>query len=430
MNSNNYVPKAKFGWVDFSPDDRERFNEVMSLLSEPGTVDELGIGPIRNAFSDALFPGITTIMTRAKYFMIVPNIIKDYLLYDFNKVSSIKKYLHNRENELMEEFTRQARNSQNELIDTGIIGYNIAKRRIEKNSDQELVRKPSAIYWNGLKEYRIVHTGDSLSNFLKYLDSLKPDLYSVQNQEELSEEHPYSRLLSIPSTGKNWEEDISILLTETEADFLENKIIDTTKGSLLEALLEDKGLLKTFVDSNNLESFVRVANLEDMPQRLKANLIGAVNFWEVMKGAHILYNILFFDMYNEDERVNELRNDKWEPWLEDMQKFTWSTISPEFIWKVCDEESHNVKDHTMQFIAEWFAESKKRAPNITKLEELVKQQEKHNKGSRNKLSSKKDPDKFRSDDKDWIGFDSLGYRFNNAKQILIDINNGLNGINA
>jgi hypothetical protein len=38
----------------------------MNVLSDPGMVDELGIGSIRDPFSDTLSVGISTIQTRAK----------------------------------------------------------------------------------------------------------------------------------------------------------------------------------------------------------------------------------------------------------------------------------------------------------------------------------------------------------------------------
>jgi hypothetical protein len=43
------------GWVDFSKSDRDRVLSVLRQLTEPGAMDELGIGTIRDAFSDMLF---------------------------------------------------------------------------------------------------------------------------------------------------------------------------------------------------------------------------------------------------------------------------------------------------------------------------------------------------------------------------------------
>ena len=44
------------GWIDFSKDERNKVLNVIHLLDEPGAVDELGFGPIRDAFADFFFP--------------------------------------------------------------------------------------------------------------------------------------------------------------------------------------------------------------------------------------------------------------------------------------------------------------------------------------------------------------------------------------
>ncbi|MDU5597083.1 MAG: hypothetical protein E6040_05205 [Lachnospiraceae bacterium] len=36
----------QLGWIDFSKEDRQKALDVINLLSEQGTVDELGIGTI------------------------------------------------------------------------------------------------------------------------------------------------------------------------------------------------------------------------------------------------------------------------------------------------------------------------------------------------------------------------------------------------
>lgn len=68
---------SAIGWIDFSSEHREKVKTVIDLLASPGVVDELGIGMIRDSFSDTLFPGISTIQTRAKYFLTLPRIFRD-----------------------------------------------------------------------------------------------------------------------------------------------------------------------------------------------------------------------------------------------------------------------------------------------------------------------------------------------------------------
>ena len=65
------------GWIDFSREQRNKVLSVIHLLSEPEAVDELGIGIIRDSFSDIFFPGTSTIQTRAKYFLLTPYLLSE-----------------------------------------------------------------------------------------------------------------------------------------------------------------------------------------------------------------------------------------------------------------------------------------------------------------------------------------------------------------
>ena len=59
-------------WLDFSDAERKRALQVVELLGRPETRDELGLGAIRDAFANALFPGMSTVQRRARYFLFVP----------------------------------------------------------------------------------------------------------------------------------------------------------------------------------------------------------------------------------------------------------------------------------------------------------------------------------------------------------------------
>ena len=72
----------RLGWVDYSKDDKKKALDLLDSIYESGTLDELGLAPIRDGFSNLFFPGITTIQTKAKYFLIVPYALKE--IYDRN----------------------------------------------------------------------------------------------------------------------------------------------------------------------------------------------------------------------------------------------------------------------------------------------------------------------------------------------------------
>ena len=64
------------GWIDFSSEHRQKVQTVLDLLKKRGVIDELGSGMIRDAFAERLFPGISTIQTRAKSFTLTAYLIQ------------------------------------------------------------------------------------------------------------------------------------------------------------------------------------------------------------------------------------------------------------------------------------------------------------------------------------------------------------------
>jgi hypothetical protein len=62
---------STFGWLDADNEQRRRMLEVVDLFKEEGTLDELGIGSIRDALADSLFPGTSYLHTRLRYVLFI-----------------------------------------------------------------------------------------------------------------------------------------------------------------------------------------------------------------------------------------------------------------------------------------------------------------------------------------------------------------------
>lgn len=133
----------QLGWVDFSKEDRQKALDVLNLLSEQGAVDELEIGIVRDAFANYFFPGTSTIQTREKYFLIVPYVLKEAVTGSYGKET---KRILNRID--AEEKSCAIRLLESVLDADGVIG----KRVLPKGW---VARKPSDIYWNGIRTYGI-----------------------------------------------------------------------------------------------------------------------------------------------------------------------------------------------------------------------------------------------------------------------------------
>ncbi len=129
----------QIGWVFNSEKHRQDIETIISLTQDQGTLDELGLGSVRDGFANLFFPGTTTIQTRAKYFLIVPWILED--IYNRNnEFANFPQMLRREEVRVIEELKKK-----NEM--DGLIG---------QDAGEKLKRMPSSIYWTGRKKYGII----------------------------------------------------------------------------------------------------------------------------------------------------------------------------------------------------------------------------------------------------------------------------------
>ncbi len=123
------------------------------MFREQDTRDELGIGVIHDAFSEMLFPGTSTIQTRAKYMLFVPWI---YRTHERKKTPSA---------EIADKARRDEVRLGNAMLTTedtdGIFG---------KEAGAKLQRLPSNVCWSGLRRWGIRHFLGSQEEYHRYLD--------------------------------------------------------------------------------------------------------------------------------------------------------------------------------------------------------------------------------------------------------------------
>ena len=68
---------AELSWIDLTATDRDKIRRVLNLFNEQGTVDELGLGSLRDVISNALFPGTSVLHTRLRYVLFIPWIYRE-----------------------------------------------------------------------------------------------------------------------------------------------------------------------------------------------------------------------------------------------------------------------------------------------------------------------------------------------------------------
>jgi len=414
----NYKPVSELGWIDFSETDKQKVMSVIELLKPDGTVDELGVGVIRNSLSDAMFPGITTIMTRAKYFFIVPRILHDFASKPPGDTKA-REYLRSEENEIIEMLAKQA----DYLDNSGVIGITIARHNKSKPTRhrKELMRKPSTIYWNGLRAYKIypgdltmAHLLDAMENRALHGRMLGHQSAEGETGDDRDAETSNSNIFSLPDYDKNWKQELKIDLIPTEADFLKEKIIDNFPQTLLAQVLKDKKNTTDFLNANSFQDMCDMPFMHNLPPHTREIVLTARNFWRIMYGAHIRYNIVLHGRHGSEQVKNDCV-DEWESWMRAMKSFHWSNFDRDLMWSITKQSTH-LKGYTELFINQWMDKIKNQDFTPEELDALVETQEERNKQSRSKLRLQND-EKYDS----WTGISEMGFRFSNANTIISDI---------
>jgi len=415
---------SALGWIDFSSDERAKVKQVLAALNEPGTLDELGIGQIRDAFANRLFPGMSTIQTRAKYFVTTARLLRDIQMGHANKSKSPHEWLERQEHELAKQLV-----STSQEHESGIIGAESTERG-------GVSRRPSSIYWNGLKTFGIVHTPLSLKEFCSQLANNNHIAHTAydSHQEGVDDDDVdrIARLIDLPDYEENWRADpqLNIHLSASEAKFLQEKLMTSAalEHSVTAQILRIGGvseLLKTAED-NKLSitgeiNFDLMAELmlkhQSVGESCKARLVQAQAFSIAMEGPHIAYNYRLADR-NGFESLAQRLEKQYTEWL--------AAATQEGVFdRLCTDDwfaaiaGSRINPNSIVFVKDCCQLIHRQAAFL-EMVRLVDKRARENKGKRSLLSKKRNSEA-------WAGMRRLDYRWPIARQILSDIDNGLIG---
>ena len=391
----------ELGWIDFSKTDRDKVLDVLDLLGEKGTLDELGIAPIRDAYSKLFFPGTSTLQNRAKYFFIIPFIFKDLELNN-----------HTDNEELADDFEKIEIKCATELIKNnpgakGIVG----KSAIDKG--HWVKRAPSSIYWAGLQKYGIIKFNDSegasIDDLIEIISSKKINMddYKGLGSKKDSAQDNFENNISYDFNiiyDKNWKNNLDINLTPQEGELLKEHIITSCEDSLFSYLLKDE---KVDLDEVvKCKEFADLKKVIDIPKQFLNDYENALAFSDFMEVLIVIYNGLVLDLHKDyaEEFLNT--HD-----LKELSKINIDDL------KVL----HNLEDNKLK---DFLIESQQLMANnnVNGLKECIINREIYLKGNKAKSYHSSDLKKD-----NWFGR-KLDYRFSNAVSIIKDICNSENNL--
>lgn len=385
----------QLGWIDFSREERNKVMATLDLLSTTTALDELGIGTLRDRYADILFPGISTIQTRAKYFVIIPYIFKLAESQNFKRVSDIIPWVNKIEDNLVSILV----NNSGEEDTSGIIGSRALKQ------GKNVKRKPSSIYWNGMRTYGILLDNnvsmDQVATLIYSQKNKKKNIEIFKGEESYDDETAANDMITIFSPihpNYDFEKDINIRLTKDEALYISNHIITSiySRDSLLAYIIKNK------IDVSNL-SFEDLEKLS-MPSDMKNDYRLAKELADFIYGAHIRYNII----YSQNLDIDQV--EAWNKWIDefDVEALRFEDIMIRI----------NCKGTTKDFLKKFLKAAKNK--DIESIDRCIINREKEVKGERAKLCK---PMEYQYNTA--IHNYKLNYRYYSARTIITDILEGL-----
>jgi len=379
--------------------------DVVDLFKEPGTLDELGIGSIRDSFSNGLFPGTSTIHTRLKYALLIP-----WLLQRASRKPTAR--------EMAAEFTRLEYRLIPSLIaggeDEGVIG---------RDARESLKRLPSVVYWGALGAWGIRDADLSRDMYFRRT----ADLRSLTKRRATADD-PESRDLlpgagldlGLPPAPEDLMTGATFDLPGEMEEYLSARIASATQGSLLSWLvLNAPANLAPFGVGEDVPYVWNIASIDDLPADLTLQVDHARRFSEAIYGAPLVYNLLLARKSGQEDLAAqyELALADWEDTIRvDGTMLGWDRND---FWDTVLKFNPRLRDATRHFVDTWLDLVDMDQPLAVSepAAKLIREREIRIKGPRARFASQKALDKWSGS----AGVYRLDYRWGIARSHLEDL---------
>lgn len=376
---------SSIGWLDHDREDADRVRRLISLFSRAEARDELGLGTIRDAFSDLLFPGTSTIQTRLRYFILIPRIMGE-ISPRLPKAPDREATLRRREADLIDQLG-EAQDKR------GLIGADAGK---------DLKRMPSAVYWHGLGRWGIrLAQHDGVASTLDKM-AAGTDCWSPVPEDA-------------PLDG--------FMMTPAERDFIVEQLHGLEVAGSTPAISWLFSNATRFIKALGGRVALREAGLEEAlaamheagaPAPLVEDMRCAASFAQVMHGAALLYNEMLAVHFGDEERVDQYSGelDRWRRGLPRRPLSPGILLGP--VRRILDGRQLN--PITLAFVESWFALAWT-APQGPEARALIKAREQATKPARSRLSKP-------AGKSEWSGASGasrLDFRWATTRQYLLDL---------
>lgn len=375
---------------------------MLSFFKEREARDELGIGGVRDAIADQLFPGTSTIQTRLRYIFFIPWL---YAQLEQKNTSSAA-------------YASVARQAEGRLLqalvdnepptETGVIG---------REAGSTLKRLPSSVYWAALGSWGIRKGDETQQQYFAQADRRRALRAGRRRRDD-------GDMPDSDAGGHAWDiqalklcpasfpDDSRLRLTRAESEFLLDRWNKTHKRSLLTWLAMD---LRRHDVPPEVDRIWEHPGLADFPVGMRDLIVDGRRLDALIRGAALLYNLQLAELDDRDELVASY-TEQLGVWTE--QELTdcagWNL---DVFWPRVMGKGHTITSDTQRFIEEWrdlAIGGTKVGAGSAAARRLIEQRETRLKGARSRFSN-------RAALKQWggaAGTSPLTYRWPIANSLL------------
>lgn len=404
----------QIGYITFNSEERQRVMKVLQIVRDQNAIDELGLGRIRDAFANEMFPGMSTLQRRAKYFAVLPSLYHEATKMNYRNPQEVRKQIIHWEIRLTEMLINGCGISDEKM--TGITGSSTLEAA--KRDETKYVKyDPTYIYQNGMRLYGMIRGNVSLEKLIFDQSELRkkyPERYTnLDTSSDAEEQFGIKQVFVTCGEAYDFEngDKLPIQLTYKEAAFLKNHIETShnSKDSLLAYLLKNEIDVKPyFADFEKTKSI-----MDNLPEHFQRQYKLALHFSNWAKYMHLRYRYLFALGNGNIEDKNS-----WEGQMKNLLDDHNEILDKQWMYEVLQYVDNLVLEPTVkQFCMEaaiLLYENKQK-----ELDELIKKREKRIKGKRHKIDNPK-----------YINYSmgnpsSMSFRWNEiVHQVITDIRNG------
>jgi len=388
-------------WLDHDAKALERMRRVIAAFDQD-TRDELGLGGVRDSIADQLFPGTSTIQTRLRYMLFVP----------WMYVELEKKHVESAA------IARRARDYELRLS-LALLKADDKEGVIGKRAGRSLKRLPSSVYWSGLGAWGIRRFPGSQDQYHAALDGIYRRRKERRDRDDdndvIFDSSTTTWHRGLPDPPEGFPDQAELRLTRREAQFLEDRIVETQSGSLLAHLALRPGPLRV-----NYAWGLSQASLSAEHREL---LYHARLFSETMHGASILYNLMLAQELR-DAALVDYHREALDDWTERLNRQEVKDWPLKRLWELTLGTIHVVSPHVREFVARWVRlvlEDGGTPAENDRARDLIRRREMQLKGPRSRFVCRDALDRWRGQSM----ASPLSYRWSTARTFLEDLHAGL-----